>query len=139
MALNDYVLQRHLLDLANRVKKVTDGIDERVTAFEEKDIHYNTTAYWNEQKNLIPHEGAIVIYSDYSKVDDIDIPNFKVGDGKAYLIDLPFANNDLRATIAEHIANDERHLTSEDRTKLSNSVTVNVQQKPDGDYNLIFV
>lgn len=59
-------------------------------------VLYNSTANWNRNPTLIAKKGYIYIYSDYSHVDDQDIPGFKVGDGKAYLIDLPFITNDNR-------------------------------------------
>ena len=54
-------------------------------------IYYGTTAYWNSRPYLKSIEGAIYIYSDYSHDEQgRDIPGLKVGDGNAYLIDIPF-------------------------------------------------
>lgn len=51
-------------------------------------IYYDTEANWNDQTNLVSEEGAIYIYT-YGTGDDIKF-KVKIGDGNAYLIDMPF-------------------------------------------------
>ena len=127
---DDLTLLRHLLDLGERFLTVTDGHDQRIAELEsaegESGIYYNTTAHWNSQRSYIPKAGHIVIYSDYAKENEKNVPNFKIGDGKAYLIDLPFSQADLRATVMAHINNTAVHLSQGDREKLENSVTASV-------------
>lgn len=57
-------------------------------------IIYDTTDNWNSQSDLIPDSGTLVVYLDkYSYEKDgetVYVPGIKVGDGSAYLIDLPF-------------------------------------------------
>ena len=76
-------------------------------------VHYDTKENWDSQPNLVSERGAIYIYSDYQTVENgsgqtITIPGIKVGDGLAYLIDLPVANptvsDDLVAQIASRVA-----------------------------------
>lgn len=63
---------------------------------ENKSVYYGTTAYWSAQTTLVSILGAIYIYSDYSTDGQgNDIPNIKVGDGLAYVVDLPFMNKDI--------------------------------------------
>ena len=134
---DDLTQLKHLLEFGDRFLGITDAHDERITALDGK-ILVGTKAEWAEKATTIPEKGTIIIYSDYATVNDAldvpyDVPNFKVGDGNAYLVDLPFSQDDLRAAIAAHIADDTRHLTPDDRTKLASSVSVSV----DGS-NLIF-
>lgn len=50
-------------------------------------VRRGTRQEWDDQRDYIPLAGQIIIYTDYP---DIERPSMKVGDGKAYLIDLPF-------------------------------------------------
>lgn len=96
-------------------------------------VRVNTTAAWNEQTDYAPPVGQIVIYTDGNVVDGVSYPKFKVGDGNAYVVDLPFTEADLKATLNEHINNAAIHLSTTDRTKLVNSVEVSLSGE-----NLIF-
>ena len=131
----DLTRLKHLLEFGSRFLNITDSHNERITALEngQSGILVGTTAEWGAKPTFIPDAGTVIIYSDYASVDDKDVPNFKVGDGNAYLVDLPFSQDDLRAVVAAHIADNSKHLSAEDRTKLNDSVSVSV----DGS-NLIF-
>lgn len=86
-------------------------------------IYYDTEANWNDQTNLVSEEGAIYIYT-YGTGDDIKF-KIKIGDGNAYLIDMPFVvdqpvsgldkefwNNKVSAYIS--LLNDEELVLSTD-------------------------
>lgn len=52
---------------------------------------YNSTEYWNSDKSYIPNEGDIIVYNNYKTTEDgKTIAGIKIGDGMAYLVDLPF-------------------------------------------------
>lgn len=72
-----------------------------------------TAEYWNAHRTYIPDKGVIVIYEDYS-VDNSGnpIPAFKVADGKAYVIDLPFSTIN---GFEDHIKNNQIHITQAER------------------------
>ena len=53
-------------------------------------IKTNTTAGWNAQPGLISEKNVIYVYSEYGHRDNTDFAAIKIGDGNAYLIDLPF-------------------------------------------------
>lgn len=53
-------------------------------------IDSKTTAEWNSQPGLISEKNKIYVYTDYDEVDGQKIPAMKIGNGNAYLIDLPF-------------------------------------------------
>lgn len=68
------------------------GFNAGVNGIGEKHVKYATTEYWNSHPTIVSMRGTIYIYSDYSKdPEGRDIAGFKVGDGNAYLIDLPFS------------------------------------------------
>ena len=83
-------------------------------------VLYADTATWNSQAQLVSQIGYIYIYSDYKQDGEgNNIPGIKVGDGNAYLIDLPFSTK----LIDEHIADAVIHITSAERDFWNNKVT----------------
>ena len=83
----------------------------------------NTMAGWRGNASYIPRRGEIVIYTDYASTNKkgrlVYIPNFKIGDGSAYLADLPFVDEDLRREIHDavwlHEQNAVMHITQAER------------------------
>lgn len=95
----------------------------------------DTTENWNKKRSFIPLRGEVIIYTDHGKIDDgygnmIDVPAVKIGDGKAYLIDLPFAGADVRyqilQEIREHSENTVIHVNEEDRNFWNNKLNCQV-------------
>ena len=76
---------------------------------------FGTTAEWNSKRGLISEAGVLYVYTDYRtyEVDNnaYEIAGFKLGDGQAYLIDLPF----LSTLYDVHLADNDAHITSEER------------------------
>ena len=67
----------------------------------------DTTAHWNQNIHFIPLNGEAVIYTDYRTIENDDgtttvIPGIKIGDGKAYLIDLPFVTDGVALDLLKH-------------------------------------
>lgn len=120
--------------LAQRVKTYTD--EQVETALKDK-IQADTKANWDAQQALVSEKDVLYIYTDYTTYNNQNIPAFKVGDGLAYLIDLPFSRDDLEAMIKEHIANAKIHLSTEDRDKLESSIKANVAGLGDNDFKLV--
>lgn len=102
-------------------------------------VLYDTKANWNSNSSYIPPEGAIIIYSDYATdSNNINIPNIKIGDGLAYLIDLPYVSDDLRNEVLSHVSNTTIHITAEERSAWNNKVSCSTTALADGDYRLNF-
>lgn len=88
-------------------------------------VLYADTATWNSQAQLISQQGYIYIYSDHQQDSSgNNIPGIKVGDGNAYLIDLPFSTK----LIDEHIADAVAHITSAERDFWNNKVTCYIDE-----------
>lgn len=71
-----------------------------------EDLHIvscKTSAEWAQLTTLVSREGEIYIYSDArSDAQGNPVPMAKVGDGNAYVVDLPFTSAvDLRITDAD--------------------------------------
>ena len=93
----------------------------------------DTTVNWNNARGFIPLEGELIVYNDYSTikkiVDGVEkviaVPAIKIGDGRAYVQDLPFVNDDLRDQILNHINNPEIHVTMAEKLFWNNKLNVN--------------
>lgn len=91
-------------------------------------IRINTTANWNTDKSYVPDAGVLIIYTDGATKGDKPVPKIKVGDGNAYLIDLPFSDIDIKNLLDEHISNQSIHITDEERANWNNKVSISVNQ-----------
>lgn len=83
----------------------------------------DTTENWNKQASLISELNTVYVYVDHqTKTDEegkeIWIPGIKIGDGKAYLIDLPFSDELMIA----HINDLGIHVTPEEKEFWNNKV-----------------
>jgi len=96
----------------------------------------DTTANWNNAVGFIPLEGEIIIYTDYDTVDGVNIPAMKIGDGKAYVQDLPFMTAGVdQQDFLEHIRDNVRHTSQQEKEYWNEKVSIEkVEQE-----NLIFV
>lgn len=100
-------------------------------------VRSGTTEYWNSQQTLIGEENVIYVYTDHQTKTDryghvTDVPGIKIGDGKAYLIDLPFTDEIYLA----HIGDASIHCTQAEKDLWNNKVRVLVSRlSPE---NLIF-
>ena len=89
-------------------------------------IHYGTTAYWNSQSTLIGENNHIYVYTDYTTITSNgeikSVPNIKIGDGNAYLIDNPFITTSVEQLINLHINDTTQHITAEERAMWNDKV-----------------
>lgn len=93
----------------------------------------DTTANWNAARGFIPLEGELIVYNDYATIrkvingveQDVTVPAIKIGDGRAYVQDLPFVNDELRDQILNHINNPEIHVTVAEKLFWNNKLNVN--------------
>lgn len=93
----------------------------------------DTTTGWNSLPNLIGEKGVLYIYTDHLVNDQGEnIPGFKVGDGLAYLIDLPFADD----LYLDHIHNTDIHVTLAEKLFWNNKERTYISE--DDEENLIF-
>lgn len=95
----------------------------------------DTTEHWNAARTFIPLRGEIIIYTDHGQMDDgygntINVPGIKIGDGSAYLIDLPFVGNEVRYEILQELrahTNDwSIHVSAEDRSFWNNKLNYTI-------------
>ena len=98
-------------------------------------IQYNTTNNWNSNSSLMSKANEIYVYTDYYDLGDgkkgIGV---KIGDGKAYVIDLPFVDSGIAKIVEEHIDNNQIHITQAERTAWNNKISCYLS----GTENLVF-
>lgn len=68
-----------------------DGVVYSIAGGGDTEIIVHTTAEWQNLTSLVSKKGGIYIWSDYKTENNVDIPALKIGDGLAYVVDLPFA------------------------------------------------
>ena len=97
-------------------------------------IYVDTKDNWASQPTRISEKDAIYVYID-NHVDSqgTELASIKIGDGLAYVVDLPFTDQG----IYEHIEDDTIHITDAERNFWNNKVRCYYSEVTD-DENLIF-
>ena len=82
-------------------------------------IHYGTTEHWNSQPDLVGKKSHIYVYSDYAETEIdgemVTIPNIKIGDGSAFLIDNPFVTKSVEDILNLHLNDGDVHISETER------------------------
>lgn len=111
------------VDSGGNIRANFDSNDNSTTtSFEEAQqiqsggILSNTTEEWNRHVDLIASLNTIYVYTDHKTMEDDEgnivlVPGVKVGDGKAFLIDMPF----IDAVMDAHINDMDIHVTPEQK------------------------
>lgn len=85
----------------------------------DKQVLFNTTAGWSTQTTLVSDATTLYVYTDHQKDSGgNDIAGIKVGDGNAFVVDLPF----IDAVYAEHVQDGTIHITDTERQFWNNKV-----------------
>lgn len=126
-----------IIDLdPSRVESLTLGttsrmsVDSNIPVPVKAKATVKTTEQWMAKKKYIPERGEIIIYSDRNIIDDKLYPGIKVGDGLAYVADLPFVGEEIEAQIMDalniHIGNSGIHVTPEDKEFWNNKLNYSI-------------
>lgn len=118
------------LDVGSRRKDVWIGIDRS-----KKELTFSvakgggsgyakalidTTENWNLKPTFIPDKGLFIVYIDHGMIiregETVNVPGIKIGDGAAYLIDLPFIGEDWYGVLEEHIQNTDIHVNPDEKS-----------------------
>ena len=90
----------------------------------------DTSANWSERITYVPKKGEIVIYSDRRVINGTSYPGIKIGDGMAYVIDLPFVMDDsvdlILDLLYDHINDMDTHIYPEERTEWNDKVSCDI-------------
>lgn len=121
---NDY---HQLINKPTINSVVIDG-DIALQALGLRAIYYGTKEYWNTQLGLISEEGALYIYSDYQVIEDevgnvTNLAGIKIGDGNAYLVDIPFITDAISSALFKHVNDSDVHTTLVEKQFWNNKVS----------------
>ena len=99
-------------------------------------LKHDITENWNNAIGFIPMAGEVIIYDDYEEktwteteygeevTKTVYIPGIKIGDGKAYVQDLPFVEGRTKEILMDHINNQEVHTTLAEKLFWDNKVNI---------------
>ena len=110
-----------------------DATNKTISIASASNIISGTTEYWQTHGNVISTKDVLYVYTDWKKnSDNEDIAGIKVGDGLAYISDLPFTDQ----LWAEHVLDSLIHVSTNDRYNWNNKVTCYIH--PADVENLVF-
>ena len=94
------------------------------------DVYRDTTANWAQKTSFVPKAGDIIIYTDRSQIEVdgqlVDVPAFKIGDGNAYVVDLPFTDAANVQEMINHINDQNVHVTQQEKQFWNNKLNYNM-------------
>lgn len=120
---------------AQKISYIRDGVLTNVGAVlddlthSSASIEVHTSEQWREAGRAISKKGTFYVYSDGFNQDGQLIPRIKLGDGMAYISDLPFLDSYLLNEIFEHINDNVRHVTQQERLFWNNKLNVDDNQE----------
>lgn len=118
-------------DIAERIDYINQQLADMQQQLDEKaTIKIKTTSQWDSDLSLVSQKGTVYIYSDRQQVEDEHgnityIPGIKIGDGLAFLVDLPFVDE----LFYRHIYNSDIHVTLGEKAFWNNKLNVNDAQE----------
>lgn len=104
----------------------------------------DTTENWAKYPKFVPNKNELIVYTDMDVITDQNgketkIPGIKVGDGNAYLSDLPFVGtkaakgyydtDSILKAIKDHENNKDIHVTVEEKEKWNNKLNFKVKEE----------
>lgn len=108
------------------------GTDESISRA-KLPFEYGTVSEWAGRAGEVSQQGMFYVYTDYSQDEHgANIPAVKIGDGLAYIGDLPFT----KADFLSHINDTTIHVTAEEKEFWNNKVRCYILQE--NNENLIF-
>ena len=121
---------------ADKISYLKDGVmtdvgtvlDEILGSSASFEMH--TTEEWEAGAgNVISERGVFYIYSDgYMLMDGTKIPRIKIGDGLAYISDLPFFDAKLRQELTDHIEDIDIHVSLAEKRAWWNKLNIDDNQ-----------
>ena len=81
-------------------------------------VYCDSTAGWSTQTSLVSERGAIYIYTDKTYLaagGTTTAPGVKIGDGLAYVVDLPFQSDLIGEEVLQEVAEMSGSVTEEER------------------------
>lgn len=106
--------------------KVGDGttnVNDLPFVESDASIKADSTEGWGRKPDFVPKFGELVIYTDKTQQEGQNIPGIKVGDGNAFLVDLPFMGEDIKIQFENHLDDASIHTTAAEKALWNNKIT----------------
>lgn len=110
-------------DLLDKITANSNRINEIAQIQGKIWVHYDTTAKWNAQPELVSERGIIYVYSDARSVLGHSAPRVKIGDGVTLLSELAFMDADIITAI-----NNMCTVTQEEKNKWNDKVGCRMEE-----------
>lgn len=114
------------LKIGDGITLVTELPFINADSTDSADIKVETKEFWDANRDYTPKAGEIIIYLNYKYIEvdgsQVGVAGLKIGDGKAYVIDLPFLNDTSGIDFDQHINNTTIHITNEEREFWNNKI-----------------
>lgn len=113
--------------IENDNRPITADAIARLTA-NYTNVYSDTESNWNQQTTLVSEKGAVYIFTNHSYIEDQygniwPVPAIKIGDGNAYVVDLPFTSDYILKLLLNHTNNSGIHVTLQEKQFWNNKVT----------------
>lgn len=125
---NDFTLRLEPSKVAGLTLDTTSALNlnPNYTKAQQFKATVDSTAGWTQRRKYIPFRGEVIVYSDRHVIDGMDYPGIKIGDGMAYVVDLPFVGQETESQIMDllygHINNSSIHVTQGDKDFWNNKL-----------------
>ncbi|MBO7450685.1 MAG: hypothetical protein J6U54_09975 [Clostridiales bacterium] len=86
------ISDHHVSGTASAVQRITGSMNSGSSGG-RKEVISNTTEAWNSNPRLKSIKDIVYVYTDYKVVNGQPVPGIKIGDGLAYVVDLPFVSS----------------------------------------------
>lgn len=129
---NGVAISANMLTSGHIYTFIYDGLKWNVLGdIVDTNVMIGTTQEWQQRYSYVAPKGNILIYTDHGTVQinstTVTVPGVKITDGSTPAADLPFVGDDviipLRQELEEHIRDNIRHITAEERAIWNNKIT----------------
>lgn len=97
-------------------RKIKNINNNKITYYSKTKEEWNSDIAFLSEKNVLYIYSNFKIFSNNEEGESIYLPGLKIGDGKSYLIDLPFLNdfdNNIEKVLLDHISNNSIHISDQ--------------------------
>jgi len=89
-------------------------------------VRIGTVESWATEPTFVPELGEFIVYMNRSVINNVEYAGVKIGDGMAYVADLPFVGDDVASSILAqlnlHANNTDIHVTSAEKQFWNNKL-----------------
>lgn len=116
-------LSEWLRSLALTYERMTEEDKRELAGRIDSRVRSGTKAQWQVEPTYVPPAGQMIIVTDAFIDNGVVYAGIKIGDGKAYIVDLPYVSDDVRSIMERHLNDTASHVSIQDRIRWNNKIT----------------